>query len=97
MTLPLKIAGDGPMRGEVQAATQCMKNVELLGHVSKDRISDLLRRRAHVVIVPSICDEGFPMVVVEAFAAGAPVIGQRYWCAWRGDRSWPDRIVRATW
>lgn len=73
MTLPLKIAGDGPMRGEVQAATQCMKNVELLGHVSKDRISDLLRR-AHVVIVPSIWYEGFPMVVVEAFAAGAPVI-----------------------
>ena len=61
------------MRGEVQAAAQCMKNVEWLGHMGKDRIADLLRR-AHVVIVPSLWYEGFPMVVVEAFAAGAPVI-----------------------
>jgi glycosyltransferase involved in cell wall biosynthesis len=73
ISLPLKIAGDGPMRGEVQAAAQCMKNVEWLGHMGKDRIADLLRR-AHVVIVPSLWYEGFPMVVVEAFAAGAPVI-----------------------
>jgi glycosyltransferase involved in cell wall biosynthesis len=73
MTMPLKIAGDGPLRGEVQAATQCMKNVELLGHLSKDRVANLLRR-AHVVILPSICYEGFPIVVVEAFAAGVPVI-----------------------
>jgi glycosyltransferase involved in cell wall biosynthesis len=73
MTLPLKIAGDGPLRGEVQAATQCMKNVELLGHVSKDRVADLLRR-AHVVIVPSIWYEAFGLVVIEAFAAGVPVI-----------------------
>jgi glycosyltransferase involved in cell wall biosynthesis len=73
MTIPLKIAGDGPLRGEVQAATLCMKNVELLGHLSKERVADLLRR-AHVVILPSIWYEGFPMVVVEAFAAGAPVI-----------------------
>jgi glycosyltransferase involved in cell wall biosynthesis len=73
MTLPLKIAGDGPLRAEVQAATQCLANVELLGHVSKDRVADLLRR-AQVLIIPSICYEGFGMVVVEAFAAGVPVI-----------------------
>lgn len=71
--LPLKIAGDGPLKAEVQATTQCMKNVELLGHVSKDRVADMLRR-AYVLIIPSICYEGFPMTVVEAFAAGVPVI-----------------------
>ena len=73
MTLPLKIAGDGPLRAEVQMATQCMKNVELLGHVSKDRVADMLQR-AHVLIIPSIWYEGFPMVLVEAFAAGVAVI-----------------------
>jgi glycosyltransferase involved in cell wall biosynthesis len=73
ITLPLKIAGDGPLRAEVQAAAQCMKNVELLGHVSKDCVTNMLRR-AHLVIIPSICYEGFPMAVVEAFAAGVPVI-----------------------
>jgi glycosyltransferase involved in cell wall biosynthesis len=76
MTLPLKIAGDGPLRAEVQAATQCIKNVELLGHVSRDRLAEMLRR-AHVVIVPSICYEGFGIVVVEAFAAGVPVIASK--------------------
>jgi len=73
MSLPLKIAGDGPLRAEVQAATQGMKNVELLGHVSKHGIAELLRR-AHVLIIPSIWYEGFPMAVVEAFSAGVPVI-----------------------
>jgi glycosyltransferase involved in cell wall biosynthesis len=73
VNLPLKIAGDGPLRGEVQAAAQNMKNVEWLGHMTKDRVADLLPR-AHVLIVPSIWYEGFPMVVVEALAAGVPVI-----------------------
>jgi glycosyltransferase involved in cell wall biosynthesis len=72
-TLPLKIAGDGPLRPEVRAATQCIKNVELLGHVSKGRLTEMLRR-AHVVIVPSIWYETFGLVVIEAFAAGVPVI-----------------------
>lgn len=71
--VPLKIAGDGPLRGDVQAAAQCMKNVELLGHVSRDRVADLLQR-ARVVIVPSICYEAFGLAVIEAFAAGVPVI-----------------------
>nr|WP_283812845.1 glycosyltransferase family 4 protein [Bradyrhizobium tropiciagri] len=71
--LPLKIAGDGPLMAEVQAAARGMANVELLGQVSKDRVADMLRR-AQMLIIPSIWYEGFPMVVVEAFAAGVPVI-----------------------
>jgi glycosyltransferase involved in cell wall biosynthesis len=71
--MPLKIAGDGPLRKEVEARAQCMKEVELLGHLPKDGVAELLRR-AHVLIVPSIWYEGFPIVVAEAFAAGVPVI-----------------------
>ena len=71
--MPLKIAGDGPLRTEVEAVAHRMKEVELLGHLTKDGVADLLRR-AHVMIVPSIWYEGFPIVIAEAFAAGVPVI-----------------------
>ena len=71
--LPVKIAGDGPLRKEVEAMAQSMQEVELLGHLTRDEVAELLRR-AHAVIVPSIWYEGFPMVVAEAFAAGVPVI-----------------------
>jgi glycosyltransferase involved in cell wall biosynthesis len=69
----LKIAGDGPLRAEVEAVARCMKEVELLGHVAREGVAELLRR-AHVLIVPSLWYEGFPIVVAEAFAAGVPVI-----------------------
>ena len=71
--MPLKIAGDGPLRPEVEAVAHRMKGVELLGHLTKDGVMELLRR-AHVLIVPSIWYEGFPIVIAEAFAAGVPVI-----------------------
>jgi glycosyltransferase involved in cell wall biosynthesis len=71
--MPLKIAGDGPLRTEVEAVAHRMKEVELLGHVTKDGVAKLLRR-AHVLIIPSIWYEGFPVVVAEAFAAGVPII-----------------------
>jgi glycosyltransferase involved in cell wall biosynthesis len=45
----------------------------LLGQVSKDRVAEMLHARLRVII-PSIWYEGFPLAVVEAFAAGVPVI-----------------------
>ena len=69
----LKIIGDGPLRTEVEAAAQCMKEVEVLGYITREGVDELLRR-AHVLIAPSLCYEGFPIVVIEAFAAGVPVI-----------------------
>lgn len=69
----LIIAGDGPLRSEVERASKSIKGVEAVGAVAKDRAADLLRN-AWAVIVPSIWYEGFPMVVAEAFAAGVPVI-----------------------
>lgn len=69
----LIIAGDGPLRPEVERAAQDMKEVELLGCVTKDRVIELLRH-ASVLIVPSIWYEAFPMVVAEAFAVGVPII-----------------------
>jgi glycosyltransferase involved in cell wall biosynthesis len=71
--LPLKIVGDGPMSIEVRAATRSNLGIEWLGRVSHDRTLKLMQA-ATVLIFPSTWYEVFPMTIVEAFAAGLPVI-----------------------
>jgi glycosyltransferase involved in cell wall biosynthesis len=71
--LPLKIVGDGPMSTEVQAATRGRLGIEWLGRVSHDRVVELMQA-ATALVFPSICYEGFPMAIVEAFATGLPVV-----------------------
>jgi glycosyltransferase involved in cell wall biosynthesis len=75
--LPLKIAGEGPLREELQSLAN-MQNlpVEFLGCVSYSEVLDLTRD-AVFLVVPSEWYEGFPMVVVQALACGTPVIASR--------------------
>ena len=75
--LPLKIAGDGPLREELQSLA-AMQNlpVEFLGCVSYSEVLNLTRD-ALFLVVPSEWYEGFPMVVVQALACGTPVIASR--------------------
>jgi len=75
--LPLKIAGEGPLREELQSLA-AMQNlaVEFLGCVSYSEVLDLTRD-ALFLVVPSEWYEGFPMVVVQALACGTPVIASR--------------------
>ena len=70
----LVVAGDGPEMEKV--AAKAPANVRLLGAVTPDRVQSLLQR-ARAVLVPSICYEGAPRVIPEAFAAGVPVIATR--------------------
>lgn len=74
LATPLIIAGDGPLAGELKqpAAT----NIRFLGRQNREQVYDLMRR-ARVLIMPSVWYEGFPMVLVEAFAHGLPVICSR--------------------
>ncbi len=51
-------------------------NVTLLGTLPRDAVLDEMRRAA-MIVVPSIWYEGFPMVIVEAFACATPVIGSQ--------------------
>jgi glycosyltransferase involved in cell wall biosynthesis len=71
--MPLKIVGDGPMSSQVKAATRSCLGIEWLGRVSHNRIVELMQA-ATVLVFPSLWYEGLPMVIVEAFAAGLPVI-----------------------
>lgn len=71
--VPLRIVGDGPLRREVEDTAAASSGVSWLGHVSADEVLALMGSAA-VVVVPSVWDEPFGRVVVEAFAVATPVV-----------------------
>jgi glycosyltransferase involved in cell wall biosynthesis len=74
--LPLRIVGDGPLRDEVLRATATNPLVQWLGYQPASRVRQLLRG-ARALVFPSECYEMFPLVVLEAYSSGLPVIGSR--------------------
>jgi glycosyltransferase involved in cell wall biosynthesis len=75
--LRLVIAGTGPMEREIGQWAATRPEVELAGFVPGARASELMSR-ARAVLIPSIWEEPFGLVVVEAMAAGtAPVASKR--------------------
>jgi glycosyltransferase involved in cell wall biosynthesis len=75
----LEVVGDGPMRAQLVRSTQeseASDSVSFLGNVSREEAMDRISR-AKLLIVPSLCLEGFPMVVQEAFALGVPVAASK--------------------
>jgi glycosyltransferase involved in cell wall biosynthesis len=74
---PLKIFGDGPLRHELEdEARRDALPVEFLGFRPRQEILDAVRR-ADLQIIPSECYEGLPMVVLEAYACGTPVVASQ--------------------
>lgn len=67
----LVVAGDGPERHRLEAMAN--GRVEFVGAVDADEVPALLRD-ARALLFPSRCYEGSPRAVVEAMAAGVPVI-----------------------
>lgn len=72
---PLKIVGDGPLAAEVAAAARA-GTAEWLRELPHDAVYRLLGEAAFTVL-PSQCYENFPLVIIEAFARGTPVIVSR--------------------
>ena len=72
-TIPLKIIGDGPLQSVVRERVAALKSVEYLGPCEHSRAIQLLQDAAFLVF-PSRWYEGMPMVVLEAFACGTPVV-----------------------
>lgn len=70
------IAGEGPERGNLEAAAQGLANVEFTGLVSMEEIPALIRKSL-AVLVPSIWPEPFGMVVLESWREGRAVIVTR--------------------
>lgn len=72
---PVKIAGDGPQRAELEAlAAKLEANVTFLGRLSGEDLSAAVTG-ARGAIVPSEWYENAPMSLLEAYAHGVPVIG----------------------
>src|SRR5208282_3887214 len=73
--IPLEIAGDGPSRSllEADCARLGVRGIHFSGWLDAQAARDRLRA-ARFLIVPSLCYEGFPMVIAEAYACGVPVL-----------------------
>jgi len=74
----LMVLGDGPLKTDCEAMikTYGLKNVRLLGHLDKKDYYETLKK-AKALIVPSRLYENFPVVMIEAYACGVPVIASR--------------------
>jgi colanic acid/amylovoran biosynthesis glycosyltransferase len=80
--LRLVLVGEGPMDEELRRAAAALRQVEFRGWMPNDELRRWMRG-ALALCVPSqrAADgdaEGLPTVVIEAMAAGTPVIGSRH-------------------
>jgi glycosyltransferase involved in cell wall biosynthesis len=69
----LMIIGDGPDREELQRRFAAHRNIVWCGNQSRANVIDLISASRWLVL-PSLAYENFPMSVLEALAAGTPVI-----------------------
>ena len=65
--------GDGPLADEVRAASDDSGNIIYVGNVENRQLS-VYYNVADVVVVPSLYEEGFGRVILEALSCGTPVI-----------------------
>ena len=71
--IPLKIIGDGPLADHVRESADRDSRIEHLGYKPSPEVAQQIGR-ARVLIMPSVCYETFGRTIVEAFAAGTPVL-----------------------
>jgi glycosyltransferase involved in cell wall biosynthesis len=78
LRIPLRIAGDGPLRDDLEreCARLGLNNVRFDGHLDHNLVIEAMRN-SRFVVAPSECYENCPMAIVEAFACGVPVIAAR--------------------
>jgi glycosyltransferase involved in cell wall biosynthesis len=76
-SVPLRIVGDGALREPLEAlARREAPNVQFLGRLPREAVLRTVAD-ARLLVIPSDCYEGFPMVVAEAFACGTPILASR--------------------
>lgn len=77
LPLPVIVIGDGPMRQEIEDASR--RHGSRLKPIGKRSGTEVRRwmARAAALLLPSLCYEGFPVTIAEAFSVGLPVIASR--------------------
>jgi glycosyltransferase involved in cell wall biosynthesis len=74
---PLRIIGDGPLRSRLEAGTNGRaRDICFEGQLGRPQVLAALKS-GRFLVFPSWLYESFPMVIVEAFACGIPVIASR--------------------
>ena len=71
--LPVRIAGDGPLRERVVGYSRQYQNIEFLGALNKREVINEMAG-CTALIFPSVWFEGMPLTIIEAFSCGTPVI-----------------------
>lgn len=87
----LRIVGDGPLRAALEDEVRrsgLQHRVDMVGPVPADAVPEVLVGAA-LVAVPSVGSENSPLVVLEALAAGRPVVVSD----WAGARDTVDEEV----
>ncbi len=69
----LNIVGDGELRGEVEEWAKNKKSVQVLGRLEGEQLENVYKQ-SDVLIMPSICLENCPTVILEAQKYGLQVI-----------------------
>ncbi len=72
----LTIIGDGPERGAVEAAEAAEPSIDFVGEADRQQVLQAMRD-AEALIMPSVWEEPFGLVVTEAFASATPVVAAR--------------------
>lgn len=75
----LELIGDGPERQslvEMAERSAASDQIKFTGQLPFDEAQKHLARST-LLMLPSLCYEGFPMVIREAFALGVPVVASR--------------------
>lgn len=97
----LRIVGDGPLAGDVARAAEADTRITWTGYLPAHDIPAQLAM-ARAVLVPSLWDEPFGLVAVEAMACGRPIVSTRSGaltslvddeCAWTVDAD-ADALAR---
>lgn len=69
----LTIYGSGPLEMEVRSASQQWSNIVFGGYLDAAGKATVYSSAA-AILIPSICAEGYPMVLAEAKSCGVPVL-----------------------
>lgn len=72
--ITLVVVGRGPLEEKVKDAQEDFSNIKFIGNIPQERLPTLYSA-SDILIVPSVSEEGFGRVILEALACGTPIIG----------------------